>query len=56
MAKASLGLLRSARLTRRQLIGFALLSAAMNGIITASVGAWLGQTYAKYQADRKSVV
>ena len=55
MAKASLGLLRSARLTRRQLILFALLSAAMNGIITASVGAWLGQTYAKYQARRQSI-
>ena len=55
VAKASLGLLRSARLTRRQLIGFALLSAAMNGIITASVGAWLGQTYAKYQARRQSI-
>ena len=55
MAKASLGLLRQARLTRRQLVTFALLSAAMNGLITASVGAWLGQTYAKYQARRQSI-
>ena len=35
------GLLRYARLTRRQLIAFALASAAINGVITASVGAWL---------------
>jgi hypothetical protein len=50
-----LGLLKYARLTRRQLIGFALLSAVLNGIITASVGAWLGQTYARYQARRQSI-
>jgi len=49
------GLLRYARLTRRQLIMFALASAALNGIITASVGAWLGQTYAKYQARKQSI-
>lgn len=49
------GLLKHARLTRKQLIAFALLSAALNGIITASVGAWLGQTYAKYQARRQSI-
>jgi hypothetical protein len=55
MAKAGLGLLRQARLSRRQLIAFALLSAVLNGLITASVGAWLGQTYAKYQARRQSI-
>lgn len=55
MATASRGLLRYARLTRRQLIAFALVSAAINGIITASVGAWLGQTYTKYQARRQSI-
>lgn len=55
MAKAGLGLLRQARLSRRQLIAFALLSAILNGLITASVGAWLGQTYAKYQARRQSI-
>ncbi len=48
-------LLKHARLTRKQLIGFALLSAVINGLITASVGAWLGQTYAKYQARRQSI-
>jgi hypothetical protein len=48
-------LLRYARLTRRQLIAFALASAAINGVITASVGAWLAQTYATYQSRRASI-
>ncbi|MEZ5899155.1 MAG: hypothetical protein R3D51_06630 [Hyphomicrobiaceae bacterium] len=52
MARA---LLKYARLTRRQLIAFALFSAVLNGVITASVGAWLGQAYAKYQARRQSI-
>ncbi len=55
MARSSVGLLKYARLTRKQIILFALLSAALNGIITASVGAWLGQTYARYQARRQSI-
>lgn len=55
MATRELGLLTRAGLTRRQLIGFALLSAILNGIITASVGAWLGQTYARYQSRRQSI-
>ena len=55
MAKGGMGLLEHARLTRKQLIGFALASAVLNGVITASVGAWLGQTYAKYQARRQSI-
>jgi hypothetical protein len=57
MAKLSTGrgLLRYARLTRRQLIAFALASAAINGVVTASVGAWLAQTYATYQSRRQSI-
>ncbi len=55
MAQRGMGLLRHAALTRRQLIGFALLSAVLNGVITASVGAWLGQTYARYQSRRQSI-
>lgn len=51
----SRGLLRYARLTRRQLISFALASAAINGIITATVGAWLAQTYSTYQARRQAI-
>lgn len=54
-SQRTLGLLRQARLSRRQLLIFALFSAVINGIITASVGAWLGQTYAKYQARKQSV-
>lgn len=53
--RSTLGLMRHARLTRKQIIGFALASAILNGIITASVGAWLGQTYAKYQSRRQSI-
>jgi hypothetical protein len=49
------GLLRYARLTRRQLVVFALASAAINGVITASVGAWLAQTYSTYQGRRQSI-
>jgi hypothetical protein len=50
-----LGLLRTARLTRRQLISFALASAAINGVITATVGAWLAQTYAVHQSRRQAI-
>lgn len=53
--RATLGLMRNARLTRKQIITFAIASAVLNGIITASVGAWLGQTYAKYQARKQSI-
>lgn len=53
--KYGMNLVRSARLTRRQLIGFALVSAAINGIVTATVGAWLAQTYSQYQSRRTSV-
>jgi uncharacterized membrane protein YccF (DUF307 family) len=55
MSKYGMGLLRSARLTRRQLISFALVSAVLNGIVTACVGTWLAQTYATQQSRRKSV-
>jgi len=54
-SQRTLGLLRQARLSRKQLVLFALVSAVINGIITASVGAWLGQTYAKYQARKQSI-
>jgi hypothetical protein len=51
----SRALLRHARLSRRQLITFALASAMLNGIITASVGAYLAQTYSAYQARRHAI-
>jgi hypothetical protein len=50
-----MGLIRSARLTRRQLILFAMVSAVLNGVVTACVGTWLAQTYATQQSRRKSV-
>lgn len=49
------GLLKHARLTRRQLVAFALASAALNGVVTASVGAWLAQTYSQHQSRRHSI-
>ena len=55
MSKYGMGLIRSARLTRRQLILFALVSAVLNGVVTACVGTWLAQTYATQQSRRKSV-
>jgi hypothetical protein len=55
MSKYGMGLLRSARLSRRQLITFALVSAVLNGVVTACVGTWLAQTYATQQSRRKSV-
>ncbi len=48
-------LLRDSGLVRRQLVVFALLTAAFNGIVTASVGAWLAQTYSSHQSRRQSV-
>ncbi len=50
-----LTLLSEAGLVRRNLILFALLTAALNGIVTASVGSWLAQTYNAYQARRQSM-
>jgi hypothetical protein len=55
VSKYGMSLVRSARLKRRQLIGFALVSAAINGIVTASVGAWLAQTYSQHQSRRQSI-
>jgi hypothetical protein len=52
---SKLTLLRSARLTRRQLIVFAIASAAINGLVTASIGAWLAQTYARSQQRQEAI-
>lgn len=49
-----LRLLREAALTRQNLIVFALITATLNGLVTASVGAWLAQTYSSFQARRAS--
>lgn len=48
-------LLSEAGLVRRNLIVFALATAALNGLVTASVGAWLAQSYSVYQARRAAM-
>lgn len=50
-----LKLLRESGLIRHNLVIFAIVTAVVNGIVTASVGAWLAQTYASHQARRQSV-
>lgn len=50
-----LRLLRESGIMRHYLVVFALLTAMLNGIVTASVGAWLGQTYANHLARREAV-
>lgn len=50
-----LRLLREAGLIRHGLVAFAILTAVVNGIVTASVGAYLGHTYADFQTRRVSV-
>jgi hypothetical protein len=52
---SKLTLLNSAQLTRRQLILFTLVSAVLNGLVTASIGAWLAQTYARAQQRQEAV-
>jgi hypothetical protein len=49
------GLLRYARLSRQQLIIFALASAAINGVVTATVGAYLARTYSTFQSRRQAI-
>ena len=50
-----LKLLKEIGLARHNLIVFALLTAAFNGIVTASVGGWLAQTYADHHSRRSYV-
>jgi hypothetical protein len=50
-----LRLLRESGIMRHYLVVFALLTAVLNGIVTASVGAWLGQTYTNHLARREAV-
>ena len=55
MSKYGMGLIKGADLGRRQLIAFAILSAIVNGLVTAGVGAWLAQTYAAYQKKTTAI-
>jgi hypothetical protein len=47
--------LTTAQMTRRQLILFTLISAVLNGLVTASIGAWLAQTYARAQQRQDAI-
>ncbi len=55
MSKYGMGLIKGADLGRRQLIAFAILSAIINGLVTAGVGAWLAQTYSAYQRKTTAI-
>ena len=55
MSKYGMGLLKGAQLGRGQLIAFAIASAIVNGLVTATVGAWLAQTYAVYQKKTQAI-
>lgn len=55
MSKFGMGLAQAAQLGRRQLIGFAIVSAIIKGIVTAGVGAYLAQTYAAYQKKTQAI-
>jgi hypothetical protein len=55
MSKYGMGLLQGADLGRRQLIAFAILSAIVNGLVTALVGGWLAQTYSAYQKKTTAI-
>jgi hypothetical protein len=55
MVRLPFRLIREAGVTRRVLLTFTLLSAGLNGLVTASVGAWLAQKYATSQQRRDAV-
>lgn len=55
MVRLPFRLLSDASVTRRVLLSFTLASAILNGLVTASVGAWLGQKYSALQTQRQSV-
>jgi hypothetical protein len=49
------GLFRDATITRRSLFLFTLASAILNGLVTASVGAWLARKFSETQTQRQSI-
>ncbi len=48
-------LINEAGLTRRALLIFTIVSAVLNGLVTASVGAWLAHSYSTAQTRRASI-
>ena len=55
MAKLPIALFQNAHASRQMLLIFTLVSAIINGLVTASVGAWLAQKYAAAQSRRASI-
>ena len=55
MVRLPFRLLSEAMVTRRTLFIFTLASAIINGLVTASVGTWLGQKFSALQTQRQSV-
>jgi hypothetical protein len=55
MVRLPFRLLSDAMVTRRTLLIFTLVSAVINGLVTASVGAWIGQKFTALQTQRQSV-
>jgi hypothetical protein len=55
MVRLPFRLLADAMVTRRTLLWFTLASAILNGLVTASVGAWIGQKVSTLQTQRQSV-
>ena len=48
-------LISEAGVTRRALLAFTIVSAVLNGLVTASVGAWLAHSYSTAQTRRASI-
>ena len=48
-------LITEAGVTRQTLLAFTIVSAVLNGMVTASVGAWLAQKYSTAQTRRASI-
>jgi hypothetical protein len=53
--RLSMRLINEAGLTRRALLAFTIVSAVLNGLVTASVGAWLAHSYSTAQTRRTSI-
>jgi hypothetical protein len=55
MVRMPLKILQDVAITRRTLFAFTLASAVINGLVTASLGAWLAQKYSAVQVRRQSI-
>ncbi len=55
MARLPFRLFSEAGATRQTLLAFTILSAVLNGLVTASVGSWLAHSYSTAQSRRVSI-